>query len=238
MYRVLEKRGHQTVVVDNGLLAVEALKRGRFDLVLMDVQMPVMDGFEATAAIRKLDDPVLAQVPVVAMTAHTMKGDRERCLAAGMDRYLSKPIHPAELLQTIESIAQGGLRSSTEARKVEATLSRDIVNLDEVVARFGNDGEFLLKALRLFREKAGGLLQQLREAIEHEDFVLLERTAHSVKGSIANFGAQPAVEAAARLEAAGRERLPDEARRAFTELKSEIERFVPVAEELGQGMLA
>ncbi len=238
VFRVLEKRGHQPVVVANGQLAVEALKRGRFDVVLMDVQMPVMDGFEATAAIRKLEDPALARLPVIAMTAHTMKGDRERCLAAGMDRYLSKPVHPAELLQTIEGIAQDIVVPTSACEDDAASLARDIVNLDEVVARFGNDGEFLLKALGLFREKADGLLQQLREAIEHEEFALLERTAHSVKGSIANFGARAAVDAAARLEAAGRERLQDDARQAFADLESEIKRFMPVAEELGQGMLA
>jgi two-component system, sensor histidine kinase and response regulator len=233
--RVLEKRGHLPVVVENGQLAVEALKRGRFDIVLMDVQMPVMNGFEATKAIRALDDPALAKVPIIAMTAHTMKGDRERCLRNGMDRYLSKPVHPGELLETLERIVQD--RSAPESAADNSPSSaRDIVNLDEVVARFGNDGEFLLRALGLFRERAGDVLLQLRKAIEHEDFMLLERTAHSIKGSIANFGARTAVNAAARLEEAGRERQPDEARRACAELENEIERFVPVAEQLGQGM--
>src|SRR5260370_24989568 len=95
--RLLEKRGHSVAVAANGLEAVEALGKESFDLVFMDVQMPVMDGFEATATIRKRERPGGLHLPVVALTAHAMKDDREKCLAAGMDGYLSKPIRPQEL---------------------------------------------------------------------------------------------------------------------------------------------
>jgi PAS domain S-box-containing protein len=119
--RLLEKRGHSVVVAESGQGALEALEKERFDLVFMDVQMPVMDGFEATAAIRKKEEPGRVHLPIVALTAHAMKGDREKCLAGGMDEYLTKPIRPQEL----DEVLRGYLtrrRKTSEAR--ETTLSK------------------------------------------------------------------------------------------------------------------
>ena len=101
---LLVKRGHTIVSVVNGREAVAAIANEAFDLVLMDVQMPEMDGLEATAAIRKLEAVTGAHVPIVALTAHAMKGDREICVAAGMDEYLSKPINPKALFALVELI--------------------------------------------------------------------------------------------------------------------------------------
>jgi CheY-like chemotaxis protein len=100
---MLEKRGHFVVVTGNGREALEALEKESFDLVFMDVQMPVMDGFEATAAIRKNEGSSGVRVPVVALTAHAMKGDREKCQAGGMDGYLTKPIRPLELDELLQN---------------------------------------------------------------------------------------------------------------------------------------
>jgi len=119
--RLLEKRGHSVVVAGNGLEALEALEKESFDLVFMDVQMPVMDGFEATAAIRKKESTTGIRVPVVALTAHAMKGDREKCLAGGMDGYLTKPIRPQELDEVLQSYVQSRTEG-TEAR--ESTLGK------------------------------------------------------------------------------------------------------------------
>jgi CheY-like chemotaxis protein len=102
--RLLEKCGHSVVVVNNGRKVLEELEKEKFDLVLMDVSMPEMDGFEAVATIRTKEG-ARAHIPIIAMTAHAMKGDRERCLAAGMDAYISKPIQPKELVQVIKSLA-------------------------------------------------------------------------------------------------------------------------------------
>jgi CheY-like chemotaxis protein len=100
--RILEKRGHVVQVVNNGREVIEALGCERFDLVLMDVQMPEMDGFEATAAIRQREQDTGKHIPIIAMTAHAMKGDRERCLEAGMDDYVSKPVDPKSLLAVLQ----------------------------------------------------------------------------------------------------------------------------------------
>jgi CheY-like chemotaxis protein len=105
--RLLEKRGHAVAVAANGREALEALAGERFDLVLMDVQMPELDGFEATAAIRRQEARTGRRLPIIAMTAHAMKGDRERCLAAGMDEYIAKPIQPKELYEAIDRVLAG-----------------------------------------------------------------------------------------------------------------------------------
>ena len=114
--RLLEKRGHRVVVASNGRQALEALESASFDLVLMDVQMPEMDGFEATAAIREKEKANGLHLPVIALTAHAMKGDRERCLAAGMDGYLAKPIRQQELDDLLQSytVHQAGVASTLE----------------------------------------------------------------------------------------------------------------------------
>jgi CheY-like chemotaxis protein len=116
--RLLEKRGHSVVVAGNGRGALEALEKEYFDLVFMDVQMPVMDGFEATAAIRKKEGDSGIHLPVVALTAHAMKGDREKCLAGGMDGYLTKPIQPQELDELLQSYI---------ARRAEAPEGRESI---------------------------------------------------------------------------------------------------------------
>jgi len=103
--RLLEKHGHSVVVANNGRNAIEELEKEKFDLVLMDVSMPEMDGFEAVAAIRAKEGAAQTHIPIVAMTAHALKGDREHCLAAGMDAYISKPVQPKELFEIIKSLA-------------------------------------------------------------------------------------------------------------------------------------
>jgi two-component system, sensor histidine kinase and response regulator len=102
--RLLEKRGYTVIVAGDGKAAVEEFEKGEFDVVLMDIQMPGMDGFEATGAIREKEKLTGAHVPIIAMTAHALKGDQERCLAAGMDAFVAKPIRASESFPTIESV--------------------------------------------------------------------------------------------------------------------------------------
>ena len=106
--RLLEKRGYTVTIANNGQELINLLDKEPADLILMDVQMPVMDGFEATAAIRAKEQVTGTHIPIVAMTAHAMKGDSDRCLAAGMDRYISKPVQPKELFDVIEGMVSGG----------------------------------------------------------------------------------------------------------------------------------
>jgi CheY-like chemotaxis protein len=114
--RLLGRRGHTVVVAPDGRAAVAAFETGSFDLVLMDVQMPVMDGLTATAAIRSLEAERGGHVPIVAMTAHAMTGDRERCLEAGMDEYVSKPIEPMALIALVNRIAAASPAAAARMR--------------------------------------------------------------------------------------------------------------------------
>jgi CheY-like chemotaxis protein len=120
--RLLDKRGHVVVLAENGALALEALEQQKFDLILMDVQMPVMDGVQATAAIRQREITTGAHIPIIAMTAHAMEGDRQRFLGSGMDGYISKPVHSRELFEVIESLLGLSTALVAEPHKVESAL--------------------------------------------------------------------------------------------------------------------
>ncbi|HHL40196.1 MAG TPA: response regulator [Deltaproteobacteria bacterium] len=227
---MLEKRGHAVRVVSNGREAVEAVGEEDFDLILMDVQMPVMGGYEATAAIRAMEREEGGHRLIVAMTAHAMKGDRERCMEAGMDEYLSKPLKAAELFDVIdrllpppqgcEAVEEGGGKAGAPSRPTFPVLDREAA-----MERVEGDMELLREVIGLFVEDYPGLLDELREAVAAGDGGRIERAAHRLKGSVDNLGAVAAVEAAARLEAMGREGRLEEAGRALEALEGEIVRF-------------
>ena len=211
--RLLEKRGHTVEVAVNGREALLRLcspaaseGNGRelsFDAVLMDVQMPDMDGLEATAAIRAHEQISGGHVPIIAMTAHAMKGDRERCLAAGMDGYVAKPLQARELFEVVESFffrqvspdLEGGTSRSEESP----------FDLSDALRHVNGDKDLLKELLQLFAVECPQLLTEIRNAINHSDAVLLRRAAHTLKGSISNFGAPAVVAAAQRLENLGRD---------------------------------
>jgi signal transduction histidine kinase/CheY-like chemotaxis protein len=196
---VLERRGHRVTIAENGREALEALERTRFDAVLMDVQMPEIGGLEATAAIRLREHSTATHIPIVAMTAHAMKGDRERCLAAGMDEYLTKPLDSRKLCSIVESLADG------RAADVAAAEPAAAIGLsDRVLARVGGDRQLLAEISRLFVDDAPGHLKRIRDALDAGDADSLRRASHALKGAAANFEAVSVVEAARALEEMGR----------------------------------
>jgi CheY-like chemotaxis protein len=194
---LLERRGHKVVIANNGREAVEAVQRQSFDVVLMDVQMPEMGGFEATEAIRALERAQGEQTPIIAMTAHAMKGDRERCLAAGMDEYLTKPLDPKQLCQLVEGIVAGRAAAAPDDTP-SAAISM------QVLARVGGDRELLAEISRLFVDDAPRHLDRIRQALDTRDGEALRRAAHGLKGAAANFDADGVVAAARTLEDIGR----------------------------------
>jgi signal transduction histidine kinase/CheY-like chemotaxis protein len=197
---LLTKRGYQVRVAENGRKALETLETDRFDLILMDVQMPEMGGFDATAAIRAREQLVGGHVPIVALTAHAMAGDRERCLAAGMDDYASKPLRIQELVTIIERLTGEVSRTPIAADGGPASdLSRAAL-----VIRFGGNEELLVDVARTFIEFAGRLLIAAAEFASTGEMAGLARTAHSLKGSVGNFGAMEAMRATEELEHASR----------------------------------
>ena len=210
---ILGKRGHTTEVAQNGQQAVELLVQQDFDAVLMDVQMPLMDGFQATQAIRALNDPQKARLPIIAMTAHALKGDAERCLEAGMDAYVSKPINATELIQLVERLSATAVHSDGEpgretpddgvARAPEASpaeSSSSVFHLDEAVNKcFGQYALFQDMVGSLF-EEADPLIAQMQTAVEHGDGPTLSATAHRLKGTVVYLAAPPATEATRQVE--------------------------------------
>ncbi len=204
--RLLEKRGHSVVLAVNGRKAVETWQRERFDLILMDVQMPEMGGFEATAAIRQAELGGASHIPIVAMTARAMAGDRESCLEAGMDAYVAKPISAALLLATIESLVVGHLpveevRDGPTAAAV--ILCRPaVLDRSALLERYAEHPELLFEIADLFRAEAPRWMVAIEGAMVRGDGGALKSVAHSLRGSAGNFMATETVEAALRLEIA------------------------------------
>jgi CheY-like chemotaxis protein/HPt (histidine-containing phosphotransfer) domain-containing protein len=225
--KMLERMGHTVTVACNGREALEILNRANFDLILMDVQMPEMDGLDATRTLRELEKPKGAHVPVIALTAHAMERDKERCLEAGMDAYISKPITAQDLYETIEHIMQSREREVQPIRIVASPTL--VLNKAEVLERAGGDAELLQEIIALFLNDCPALLSEIRNAYQQRDPERLERAAHTLKGSVSNFAAEGAVNAALALENIGRNRDLSDTAAAIMHLEKEIER---VREEL------
>jgi two-component system sensor histidine kinase/response regulator len=221
--RFMEKRGHGTVVAESGKQALAAWESQFFDLILMDVQMPEMGGFEATAAIRQEERKNGRHIPIIAMTAHAMKGDRERCLAAGMDAYLSKPIDASELFELIESITPD-----------RAGKQHDPVDTPALLARVDGDMGFLRELIALFLDDCPKMLARIRDAIGHHDAEALRSAAHALKGSVANFSAPAAVAAALNLETLGREARLAEAEAAYRDFEIQVEQVERALREVAE----
>jgi CheY-like chemotaxis protein len=196
---LLRRRGHRVTVANNGREAVAALMHEPFDLVLMDVQMPEMGGLEATTAIRDHEWKTGGHTRIVAMTAHAMTGDRERCLAAGMDGYLSKPINQALLFQVVEEGSAGAAAQS-------ATFNRNAL-----MERLGGDTELLHDVIQLFLDDCPQLVAAIKAAVDARNGVLVRSTAHALKGAAANLSASALFEAAQILERLGAEERLDAA---------------------------
>jgi len=188
----------------------------------MDVQMPTMDGFEATAAIREREAVEGGHIPVVAMTAHALAEDRDRCLAAGMDAYVSKPLSGAMLITTIEAAAAG----ETQAAAACQTERPTEVDSDAILQRMMGDRELLSQMVELFASAQGAMIERCREAIAEGDHEALQRAAHALKGMIGNFETGRAYELAQRLETIGKESIEiDEASLVLADLERQVMRL-------------
>ncbi len=233
--RLLEKAGHAVTIAANGQEAVAAQQREPFDVVLMDVQMPEMGGFEATAAIRAREQETGQHVPIVAMTAHAMKGDRERCLEAGMDDYVSKPVRAEDLFAAVARVVDGGWwvvggKDASSPSTIHHPPST--FNEAELLDRVGGDRALLREVVRLFFETYPASLAELREAAARRDGEAVHRLAHTFKGMVAHFGAQAAAEAALRLEVMGQTGDLTGAEEACTALSAALERLRPALARL------
>jgi two-component system sensor histidine kinase/response regulator len=230
--RLLEKRGHKVTVAGNGREALAALGQRPYDLVLMDVQMPELGGIEATIMLREKEKLTGGHQFIVAMTALVMKNDRERCLAAGMDGYLAKPIRPQELDEALDARMANRSISPKEVSRTE--VSDHSVNADELLERLDGDCVFLAELTDLFRADYPRQIDLIREGIQQNDALGVKQASHALKGALSNLAASQAREIAAKLERLGASGNLAPATIVLGDLEREITRAVESLDALCQ----
>jgi PAS domain S-box-containing protein len=225
--RLLEKWGHSATVAHNGNEALALFDDEKFDCVLMDLQMPEINGFEATAVIRERELGTGKHIPIIALTAHALKGDRERCIEAGMDDYISKPIEAAKLFDIIEAaVNQSHIADETVRPAIK------VFETDALINHYDGDVGLVVTLAAIFADSSTVQLSEIADAISRGDSTALAHSAHALRGSVANFHAQAAVDAAATLERMARSGELAMASSAFAVLKMEIHRLKEALETL------
>jgi PAS domain S-box-containing protein len=229
---LIERRGHSVIVAENGREAVEAIERHKFDLVLMDVQMPEMGGLEATRVIREKEKGSGHHLPIIAMTAHAMQGDREQCIESGMDGYLAKPIDPKTFLQTVEGISARSVGSESAENEGTAGLA-GALDGKALLARFSGNRKLLRDIVKTFREDCPRMMGRIRAALTARDAVALADGAHALKGSIGNFGDSAALETTREMEKAARQGKLDGTWELYATLEDQIASLLPALHTIG-----
>jgi len=223
--KTLEKMGCTVRIACDGLEATQMVLQGDYDLVLMDYEMPEMNGLEATRIIRDGEKATRRHLPIIAMTANAMKQDHDSCLAAGMDAYLTKPVSPDNLYNAIKGL----LPSLKPEPKPEPELKPEpgpAVDLEAALRTVGGDKDILKEVLNVFLEEdTPRLLKSIKEAIQKQDMKAIKAEAHGMRGSSAAMGGKTVAAAAARLEAAALSGDMTAAQSIFDEICAELERF-------------
>lgn len=222
---ILEFLGHSVSIVNNGKEAIELLRGESFDLVLMDLQMPEVDGFEATAQIREDEKFSGHRVPIIALTAHAMRGDREECIAAGMDGYVSKPLREDDLAAAIEEVLIGCSATALPEEPKAHDDASEVADLDAALHRLRGDESLLRELVEMFLAIVPSVLDELEGGLNDGDGDRVRRAAHRLNGLAANFDGKRVVAAAAEIESLGMAAQIDEAKRKHPTLVDEIEKL-------------
>jgi PAS domain S-box-containing protein len=223
---LLEKLGHRVTVAHNGVQALELLQTDRFELVLMDVQMPEMDGLAATRELRRREAHLNVHIPVIAMTAHAMKGDRERCLAAGMDDYLSKPIRLKELAEKLQCLFPATPQTQethSPLPRSETKSAEDVAAILELVlVSLEGDRDLLRDLITVFLDDMPNLIMEARAAADRGDCEALSASAHSIRGSLLFLHVPAVVELSEKLETAASAKVLPRSRECLEQLLSQL----------------
>lgn len=257
---ILEKRGHTVAAVNDGKEALGALACQRFDLILMDVQMPEMDGLEATRVVRLQEQETGGHIPIIALTAHAMKGDRDRCIEAGMDDYLTKPVEPKVMHEMVARWSQGSGAQLSESEEIpSANLVRstiaaeqrevggkepaeqsndrlDVFDLAKLRERVEGDLDLLAELIELYLTNSPLLLVEVESAVNARDGRKISRSAHTLKGMLKNMCAAKCAEAALELEMAGQASDLSQASQILARLKEQLDELRSVLKELAKGV--
>lgn len=258
---MLEKWKHEVTVAANGRQAIAMFRRQPFDLVLMDVQMPEMDGLEATRAIREYENEAGGHVPIVALTAHAMKGDRQRCLSAGMDGYVTKPIRSKELKKMIEEVtsaAASGTLAETANEEESAPNEPEVIEQAVIGSASGNgngsaasgeaeiidwrkaldslDGnrQLLGELVTIFKEECPKWRREIEASLAAGDATVLRRAAHTLKGSLAHLAAERGRVMAEQIELKAREQNLQAAHELWPRLQAELDKLEPILDEFAR----
>jgi two-component system sensor histidine kinase/response regulator len=234
---LLKKWGHSVTIVENGKQAVTAFEEGNFDVILMDIQMPEMDGFQATQIIREKEKSRNTRTPIVALTAHAMEGDRERCIAAGMDTYVAKPIRPAELLETLQQVSSPDGSSTVMRPKTVAEESggNSILNRQELLDRLEGNQELCGEVLEAFRRQCPKMMSAIDAAVVQKEPEELYSAAHALRGAAANVSAISVSIQASLLEQAGRTKDLSNVEQWHASLREEVNRLEDVLSKMAKG---
>jgi PAS domain S-box-containing protein len=221
---MLDVKGHRVTVVGNGRLAVERVAQEAYDVVLMDVQMPEMSGLEATQAIRMREEGTGRHLPIVALTARAMAGDREQCLAAGMDAYVSKPVRAPELFSAIDAVMAGTSTVAPDASTPEAAPHS--IDISALLAGFAGRSDLVVEVIDVFLTDAPVMLTRLRNAATADDIAELAAAAHAIKGSAGLFSQGETYERARALEMRARAGDGGNATAAADDLEASVSRLL------------
>jgi two-component system sensor histidine kinase/response regulator len=230
MRRLLERQGHKASVFPDGKAALEAIQNGSFDVAVLDMQMPHLGGIEVAWLVRDEEKRHGGYLPMLAVTAHVLKGARESCLKAGFDAYLTKPVRPDELYEIIDAVvpAEYGTRERPRRRSfVSASLVDDRFDQLALLEYTGHDIELARELVEIFLTDYEKWVSQMRAAIVASDAAELQRLAHMTKGAVTHYGAQTATDLALILEHMGREGDLSSAAIALDELERAISRLLP-----------
>ena len=232
--RLLEKRGHRATLVKDGVEAVNAALSSSFDAVLMDVQMPEMDGLEATTVIRQRQTRA---IPIIGLTAHATAADQQRCLDSGMDAYVSKPFRPQELFAKLEELC-GSPLDSDESVDLAGPGGPEILDRTEALELLGGMADVAVELVAAFQHEYPPLMDQIRQGFDLDNLDQVGRAAHQIKGSLALLAAHPAAHAAALVERHSRAGNRSNSETAWSVLQDEIRRLQPIIATLASSELA
>ncbi|MDY6960056.1 MAG: response regulator, partial [Halobacteriota archaeon] len=223
-------------LAENGLEAVEKFKEGDFDLILMDVQMPKMSGIEATRKIRGIEEVTGGHITIIALTAHAMKGDKERFLGIGMDGYISKPIRNDEFIKVIQECMPSVDTVGVIGEETNKT-DLDVLDIDSLLELVSGDMGVVGKVLSIYDKKLPGKVKALEEAIDSSDFKEIKSVAHDLKGSSASISAKNVQNAAAELENATFAEDIDAVKTSMKDLIGELKRLEGTLKEYMEGSM-
>ena len=234
--RLLEKYGHTVMVAENGKRALAMLEEQSYDAILMDIQMPEMNGWEATQAIRETEKKTGNHVPIIAMTAHAMKGDEARCLSAGMDAYLPKPIRTQDLLAILDRISARRPEQAADAPAVlaEKTETSQVLDLAGALERLEGDRDLFEEVAEVFTRDCPRLLEEMRQAISARDSNALKRLAHTLKGSSASIGGQVLSQTSGHMEKLAYSNDLEAASKVFGAVEDEVHRALLALESVAR----